>query len=491
MNTKKIFTRVLPATFLAGALFGVAVGTIGAAFKGSAVFRDVPSGHYADDAIGEMYQLGIIKGLDSAHFGPDDPITRGQVAILLQRLRNEIKGGSTSVSSSSRSFSVSSTSSSSSSSVSSVASSSSSSVSSVSNGAVGVRFASAMYTVAKNDATGLLTIAIVRIGGNTGPGTIDYSFSGGTAVAGKDYQPLAGTLTFSGPTTSAKLQMTIMNNASSTGNKTVQLVLRRPTGSLKLADPATAIVNITDPFSTSSSTSSTASSTSSVSTATTISLGANAYGVAENGGTMTVTVNRTGVTTTAVGVNYGTTDGSAHSGSDYTAASGTFNFAAGETSKTFTVAVNNDNLAQGNRTFNIVLSSPTGGAGLNIASAPATINDDENIVMGSGSLKFSSATYAVSMSQGKAVITVNHVLGVSPVTVHYATVGGSATSGNDYTPVNGTLSFGVNEVSKTFTVPLVTTSSSSGGKTVNISLDSPSGGVPLSDPLNTILTINQ
>nr|MBP7114509.1 S-layer homology domain-containing protein [Candidatus Peribacteraceae bacterium] len=67
-RAKNLFIRALPATFLAGALFGVSVTSLGAAFRASAIFRDVPSSHYADEAIGEMYQLGIIKGYDSTHF---------------------------------------------------------------------------------------------------------------------------------------------------------------------------------------------------------------------------------------------------------------------------------------------------------------------------------------------------------------------------------------------------------------------------------------
>jgi CSLREA domain-containing protein len=90
-----------------------------------------------------------------------------------------------------------------------------------------------------------------------------------------------------------------------------------------------------------------------------------AYSVNEGGGTATITVNRTGSTSGAVGVNYATSNGTATAGSDYTATSGTLSFASNQTSKTFTIPIINDNVnGEGNQTVNLKLSNPTGGATL-------------------------------------------------------------------------------------------------------------------------------
>jgi glucose/arabinose dehydrogenase len=89
-----------------------------------------------------------------------------------------------------------------------------------------------------------------------------------------------------------------------------------------------------------------------------------AYSVTEYGGTATVTVVRTGALTETVTVRYATANGTATAGSDYTAASGILTFSPGETSKTFTVAVLEDSLAEGTETVTLTLSSPTGGATL-------------------------------------------------------------------------------------------------------------------------------
>ena len=62
----------------------------------------------------------------------------------------------------------------------------------------------------------------------------------------------------------------------------------------------------------------------------------------------------------AVTVDYATSDGSATAGQDYTAASGTLTFAAGETAKTVSVAVLDDTAVEGVETFTLSLSNATG-----------------------------------------------------------------------------------------------------------------------------------
>ena len=79
-------------------------------------------------------------------------------------------------------------------------------------------------------------------------------------------------------------------------------------------------------------------------------------------------------------MNFATSNGSATSGSDYNAASGTIAFGVGETSKTFVVAIIDDGAVEGAETINLTLSSPTGGATLGLAAAVLTIanNSDAN-----------------------------------------------------------------------------------------------------------------
>ena len=78
----------------------------------------------------------------------------------------------------------------------------------------------------------------------------------------------------------------------------------------------------------------------------------------------------------AVQVDYATRDGTAQAGSDYTANSGTLNFAPGETAKTVTVAVLDDSHDEGSETLTLVLSNPSG-AYLADGEATGTIENSD------------------------------------------------------------------------------------------------------------------
>jgi uncharacterized repeat protein (TIGR01451 family) len=118
------------------------------------------------------------------------------------------------------------------------------------------------------------------------------------------------------------------------------------------------------------------------------------YSVNENGKFITITVTRSGDTGPAVTVDYTTPDDSAATSvlpcatpggvaiprCDFTTALGTLAFASGQTSNTFTVLISQDAFLEGNETFTLTLSNPTGGAGFaqpSDSSATVTIIEDE------------------------------------------------------------------------------------------------------------------
>jgi hypothetical protein len=101
------------------------------------------------------------------------------------------------------------------------------------------------------------------------------------------------------------------------------------------------------------------------------------YNVNEDSITATITVTLDFSTTLQVQVDYATSDGTAESGSDYTAVSDTLTFAPGEATKTFEVPIIDDLVSEPDETINLVLSSPTN-AVLGVPStALLTIIDDE------------------------------------------------------------------------------------------------------------------
>ncbi len=50
------------------------------------MFKDVPNGHWAKGSIERLAKLGLIKGDEKGNFRPDQPITRAEVAVLLDRV---------------------------------------------------------------------------------------------------------------------------------------------------------------------------------------------------------------------------------------------------------------------------------------------------------------------------------------------------------------------------------------------------------------------
>src|SRR2546430_855980 len=71
--------------------------------------------------------------------------------------------------------------------------------------------------------------------------------------------------------------------------------------------------------------------------------------------TVPITVNRVGDTSMPATVDYFTADITASSRQDYITALGKLRFAAGETSKTFAVLINEDSYVEGNETFSVNL----------------------------------------------------------------------------------------------------------------------------------------
>lgn len=91
-----------------------------------------------------------------------------------------------------------------------------------------------------------------------------------------------------------------------------------------------------------------------------------------------------------------------------------------------------------------------------------------------GQVTLDAATYQESESSATATITVNRVGGADGrITVNYATGGGTATAGVDFTAVSGTLTFNDLETTKTITVPILNDSTDESNETVALTLSNP------------------
>lgn len=174
-----------------------------------------------------------------------------------------------------------------------------------------------------------------------------------------------------------------------------------------------------------------------------------------NSGTqqMVFTVSLSKAATGPVTVAYATADGTATAGSDYIARSGTVTFAAGETRKTISIAINGDKVAEPDETLKLNLSSPTG-ATLADGAAVGTILTDDIIVpsitiadasVQEGDSGLRDMTFTVTLSEATS----------RPVTVTYATADGTAKAGQDYVAQTGTITFAAGETQKTIQVAAI------------------------------------
>ncbi|RPH54718.1 MAG: hypothetical protein EHM84_01125, partial [Lysobacterales bacterium] len=171
----------------------------------------------------------------------------------------------------------------------------------------------------------------------------------------------SGTLTFDAGVKSASFQVPIRNDTRDEVNETVNLSLSNPGGGAVLGTRRTALLSIVDNDS-----------------GGVLSFSAGAFQRSESGGSATIKVLRTGGAASGVTVHYTTSAATAKANEDYTPATGTLSFSAGQTSASFSVTLMNDTLNEANETVNLVLANPTGGAKLGTQpTAVLTILDDE------------------------------------------------------------------------------------------------------------------
>jgi CSLREA domain-containing protein len=150
-----------------------------------------------------------------------------------------------------------------------------------------------------------------------------------------------------------------------------------------------------------------------------------------------------------VTVTASTAPNTALAGSDFVQKEETLTFAPGETVKTFNVSIVNDDVAEGEEVFGVVLSNPTDatiGDGVGIGTIR---DDDQPSISVSDELHDEvlgrDTKFSVRLSRSSTV----------PITVQFATADNTAKAGEDYFAVSGTRTFAPGETLKEiFVTPL-------------------------------------
>jgi hypothetical protein len=111
-------------------------------------------------------------------------------------------------------------------------------------------------------------------------------------------------------------------------------------------------------------------------TPSTVQFGQSFYSIFEDCTAVTLTVARTGDTSSAATVDYSTQPGTASDHSDFDTAIGTLSFAPGETAKSFDVLITEDSFVEPTESFTVALSNPVGVTLGSSATATVQIFDD-------------------------------------------------------------------------------------------------------------------
>ena len=213
----------------------------------------------------------------------------------------------------------------------------------------------------------------------------------------------------------------------------------------------------------------------------------------------TVSLSPSGVKPTAdLTVSYGTSNGTATAGSDYTAKSGTLTFtntAAG--AQTFTVQTTGDTIDEGTgETFTVTTSSPSGGGGPapslgTSKSVTTTITDDDDAPTG---ITLSASPNTLGEDDSATSVTVKATLKggttrTSATVVTVGTIAGTATKDTDYTITTlASITIPANSTSGSGTVTITPTDDSvvEGDETITIPGTTTVTGLGVSDAIVTL-----
>ena len=287
-------------------------------------------------------------------------------------------------------------------------------------------------TVSEGDSGTInATFTVTLAGSVMQPVSVAFAASGVTAGEGTDFNAASGTLNFASAS-SQTITVQVRGDKLDEPNETFQVVLSNPTNAA-ISD-GTGVGAITD-------------------NDLRPELRVNSLTATESNSATSVvfTVSLSAPSAQTVTVNYKTVNGTAIAPADYTAKDlTTLTFLPGQTSKTIPVQVKGDLLDEATETFKLVLSSPTNSA-IYVSTGACTITDNDptptitvtDRAVTEPDTGAVNAVFTIKLSAPSGL----------PVTVKYATGGGTAASGTDYTALTlTTLTFSPGQTFKNVSV---------------------------------------
>ncbi len=314
-----------------------------------------------------------------------------------------------------------------------------------------------------DEGVGTANVAVTLSSPATSPVSVVLATQAGTASGGSDFYGTSRTLNFAAGETTRTAAVTIIDDGAPESNESFTVRLFSPSGATIGA--STAQVTITD-------------NDTGVAT-----LSVNPVSVNESDGSVDVAVTLSSPVSNTVTVKFSTQSQTATGGSDFFGKFQQLSFPAGTTSRTVTVTLVNDAVAESQESFIARIFGATG-AGISNAQANVTINDDD-----AGVSSLSVLPTSVSESAG----SVNVVVTLSPasssaVSVKFATSSQTASGGSDFYGKSTTVNFAPGQTSKSVSVTIVNDQVAESTETFRARLFAPTGASIGSSQAN--VTIN-
>jgi regulation of enolase protein 1 (concanavalin A-like superfamily) len=311
-------------------------------------------------------------------------------------------------------------------------------------------------------------IPVVLSEPSSGPVSVNYAITAGSATDGSDFTSATGTLTFSAGVTLDYIPVTLLNDSTVEGSETVTVTLSSPVGlvigtsgthTLSITDDDTAVVTIT------------------ASDATAVEGGSD---------TGAFTFSRSGVTTSALTVNF-TVSGTAASSTDYTAFSPatSITIPSGQSSAVLTVTTANNSTAELNETVIVTLGTGSGYTVGTPSAATVTIQDDD---VNTITLAASDPTATEAPGNGGQFTLTRSGPTTSALTVTLA-YSGTASSGADYTALSTSQAFGIGVSTININVSALADALTEGAEIITASIATGGGNYIIGTPSLAGITI--
>lgn len=326
-----------------------------------------------------------------------------------------------------------------------------------------LQFATPSSLVNESDQQAILLVT--RAGSSLGALSVDYASSDGTAVAGNDYTPVKGTLTWAeGNRNHQLIEIPLLKDTDNESNENFVVTLSHPTNGAELGQTAqTSVTVISSPD------------------GGTLQFRAAEYTHDEHEGAITLEVQRLGGSKNAVSVAYTTSDGTAYNGQDYTTTMGVLNWADEDhETKQINVPILADTFPEDSETFSVTLSHPTGNSNLG-AIITAQVNIKETQASSAALVEFDQENYQVDENQGSAQLTLRRTRSTQgEVQVSYRIEEDTAKAYSDYIPKQGIIHWNAGEEgNKPLSVDLLDDLTLEASKTFKVILSDPTGQTQL------------